>query len=125
MASASDFIGGLPVGDKLRDGTVVTLPATTDNTTVLTVASGGGVLHGVFINSVGNDFRLKNVKLTIDGAAERTLMAVTGGYAVANTTSATTSFYFPLPVAFKTSLTLKISNAGTNSAFGLALYTIK
>ena len=123
MVSASDLIGGgLPVGDKLRFSSQVTVGT---NITVLNVASGGGILHGVFIGNLGSDIKISEIKVTVDGAAERTFDLEHSGYVIQASTSNAQSMYAPLPIAFKTSLVLKMTNVGSNSAFVQAMYTIK
>ena len=123
MASASDFIGGLPVGDKLRFSSQVTLAAT-PNITVLNVASGGGILHGVYIGNTGSDIRISEIRVTVDGAAERIFDLENSGYVIQATSSNAQNIYAPLPISFKTSLVLKMTNA-LGTAYVQAMYTVK
>jgi hypothetical protein len=125
MVNASDLIGGgLPVGDKLRFGSQATLAGTPD-ITVLNVASGGGVLHGVYIGGLGNDIRISEIKVTVDGAAERTFDLLDSNYVIQASTSNAQNIYAPLPISFKTSLVLKMTNVGSGTAYAQAMYTIK
>lgn len=121
MASASDFIGGLPVGDKLRFGSVTNIPATTSNITILNF-TGKGILHGVYIFWSGATISITNIKVTIDGAAERTFS--TSG-AITNASASAPSSFLPLPIAFKTSLVLKFDNGSGGTCDCQAMYTVR
>lgn len=132
MANASDFFGGIPQGDKSRFGTATTLVNATD-TTILTVASGGGVLQAVTFlfsepDGTAENITVINPKVTIDGASERTL---TGTIAYMNySTDVGNGFYtyqWIYQIPFKTSLTVKLNAAGISHypVTARAEYTIK
>lgn len=126
----SNFLsGGIPIGDKLRMTASISCADFT-TTTLLTVASGGGVLHYVLIGGHTNEsLYLTNVKVTVDGAAERTFDATAVTlplYFQSSNVGKVNGFVLPLPIAFATSLTLKITlnteNSGATAA--LAVYSI-
>lgn len=102
-ATASSFTNrGIPIGDKFRTSGAVSV-TTAVETTVLTVASGGGLIHGIHFDINGRQ-QLDNIKVTVDGAAERTLT-----YGVYPVYDITTPYFLPLPIAFATSITIKVN----------------
>lgn len=109
--------GGIPLGDKLRYGTKTSC-ASGSETTILTVASGGGMLHHLIIAAPGGETQtLTSLKVTVDGAAERTL---TGGIVIVTRLSSVGEYpaiILPLPINFASSLTVKITltTGGTGS----------
>jgi hypothetical protein len=122
--------GGVPVGDKLRFGTAM-IAASGGTTTVLTVASGGGVFHGIYIGAADSgtneDSIITNVKVTVDGASERTLdmSAITMRVRrQASSAGVAEAFFFPLPIAFADSLTVKISYGGGPNNTVMAVYSV-
>lgn len=99
--------GVIPFGDKFRTSGPVSV-ANGVETTLLTVASGGGIIHGLIFDVFGRQ-KIDNIKVTIDGEAERTL---TYGHFVTYEASgvgyaATPSL--PLPIPFNESITIKIN----------------
>ena len=117
MTIASNIYGGsnIPVGDKLRTTGNVTLAAT--DTTILTLGAGNpGIIHGIFISTDFSSSTAKkditNIKVTVDGAAERTL---NGSFATINFLSGSSDneavhgFFIPLPIRFSDSIVVKSS----------------
>lgn len=111
--------GDIPFGDQLRSDAAVTLaPANTD-LTVLSLAGTAGLVNGLIFMSTGSpnstpgSFSIHMIKLTIDGAAERTLSGNFVTFQSENIAGqahyvSPRSFYLPLPIKFSTSLVIKL-----------------
>lgn len=98
-------VADIPKGDQYRTGTETTV--TTSDTTILTLTNTSGILHGVFLDvgfSSPGLVTVDTVKVTVDGAAERTL----NGTIFKGSAEVNTSRYCPLPIRFASSLTLKL-----------------
>lgn len=133
-AYASSFFGGdIPTGDKLRISTPVFL-LNGVNGTVLNI-SNGGILHSIFVrptagNSVSQSFQ--KIVVSVDGGAERTLFNDTANtytmYTYTNSAAAGSlnPTVLPLPLAFRTSLVLKVRVTTTAGANGtaMAIYSV-
>lgn len=121
MSTDQQFFGAFPVGDKLRTGTKTSVGTGAD-VTVLNVASGGGILHGVWMKASGAaTAQLDKIKLTIDGAAQRTIFDGLGfGY---NTTNVGGAAYIPLPTKFATSCVIDCRASG-NTIDVQAIYSV-
>jgi len=93
----SNFLSqGIPVGDKLRTSGAVSV-TTGVETTLLTVASGGGLIHGIHFDYVARQL-VNNIKVTVDGAAERTLTyGIYSNYEVSGV-GYSNSVFFPEPL---------------------------
>lgn len=107
----SNVFKDFPVGDKARVATASLTSAT--DTTVLSVASGGGVLTGLTFYYVGgSNVTLNSIKVTVDGASERTLTfghLLTSG-AVIDTIS------IPMIIPFDASITVKVNTTLSGGA---------
>lgn len=120
------FSGGIPVGDKIRFGTATNVPASSE-TTVLNVASGGLTLWGFVVATLPSGAAvLDNIKVTVDGASERTLDASAANINLTTHSSGAgyaPPAWVPLPIKAATSLTVKfnISTTGTNV---VAIYSV-
>jgi hypothetical protein len=130
---ASSFTIPIPVGDKLRFGTTTNCTGAI-TTTVLNVASGGGVLYYLLIHPPHNtgefDQGFDNIKVTVDGAAERTLdmSNATEFNMIRKMTAvgAVQAAFFTLPINFKTSLVVKITTTSSSyDAWVTAVYSVK
>lgn len=123
-AQASSFFGGdIPTGDKLRTTGVVSTRTATD-TTLLTLVSQGGVMHAVILGAsggAGSDAILNSIKVTVDGASERTLSY--GIYTTIEDTSVghNPAIVIPVPISFNTSLTVKVNAGYSSGSNGTAL----
>lgn len=123
MSLFSTFGGGggdIPVGDKLRmTSTAVTFGA--GDTTILNVASGGGKVWSIAIPAHTANIGLQAIKVTIDGATERTV--ISGGPAL---DIGTAGLVFPCPISFTNSCVVKINissgTAGTDNV--LIIYSV-
>lgn len=125
MSDLSDFGGGgrdIPLGDKIRLSTPV-LAVLGSDTTMLTVASGGGIIQGISIegNGSGAATELQNIKVTIDGAAERTIDFDAGPttfelIALNSAVGYITTVTIPMAIAFETSITMKIDMTDSHQA---------
>lgn len=124
----SSIYKDIPIGDKIRNVNFTALVAATD-TTIVNVASGGGVLHSlIFTQNLTSDFTLNSIKVTVDGAAERTLTFNGDSFYFAN--GGATGYGFPfqlnIPIPFTTSLTVKVNVSNdTNVPECAAIYTIR
>ncbi len=129
MSSDFDFFSGgdIPSGDKIRFGALTSVAASGSDTTVLTVASGGGILHGLWAEATAGNVQWDHIKVTVDGASERTLSLSNGGNRfAAMTTSAGSAFNAALPIKFNTSLTVKVGGTtGAAAVEVVAVYSVK
>jgi hypothetical protein len=121
MSVLTTFAGtgaaGYAPGDNLR---VVTTALTSSDTTVLNVSSTKGIVLGIQYlytrNSGDASSDVTTLKVTVDGAAERTLISGTTfiRFRFSTTTYFNTNFYLPLNLPFDSSCVIK-----TNSSDGL------
>ena len=128
--------GGLPVGDALRSGTTTSIGTT--STTILNLTTTNGIIHGVMLTSDQQTTSgaassiINEIKLIIDGAAERTLTG--NNFAIAyNNGSAGDSgakagiygIYLPLPIRFASSCTIKLKASTTiPGVLGTVIYSV-
>lgn len=104
--------GGIPEGDNLRTANLTLTASTTTDGTLLSESSGsGGVVYGFTLRSTtsGGQTQLNSIKVTIDGASERTLSLGTTFNKLLESTTAEGTFYLNTPINYKTSLTYKIN----------------
>lgn len=117
MASASDFISGsIKAGDNLRIDQVSFLTSQTGaDITVLSRSGKGFVADLTFINtdSAITYLIVNSIKVTVDGAAERTLTF--GTNQIYRATPALYIVTKSLPILYKTSITIKV-NYDTNAS---------
>jgi len=127
MSVDIQFFGGFPVGDKLRVGTETNL-ATTD-TTILNITSTAGVLQGININfdeSGSGKMVVLDLKVTVDGAAERTLTGTAARFFYNGSVGSSqfTSF-IPIAISFSSSLVIKLRKSSTlHDAWAQAYYSV-
>ena len=125
--------GGLPVGDALRSGTTTSIGTT--STTILNLTTTNGIIHGVMLTSnQGNtgDSIINEIKLTIDGATERTLTGNNFAIAYYNSGSGDSGakagiygVYLPLPIRFTSSCTIKLkASTTTPGVLGTVIYSV-
>lgn len=121
--------GGLPIGDALRLGSSVTItPANSDVTLLNVTSSNGGLIHGISVNftsivSGGGTIVLEDIKLTIDGATERTLsgrhfastIKDNNGTTVGATFPFVHTFFIMLPIRYASTCVIKIKNTSTTT----------
>lgn len=107
--------GGVPTGDQLRTATAV-LAHNTDTTLLSESAGTGGLVYGFWFekDSGAQPSRIQNIKVTIDGAAERTLTFDRPSF-VYSSTGAIQNYWIPLPIDYKSSVTIKVNQFGNNS----------
>lgn len=105
--------GGIPVGDQFRNGTPTTLNNGSD-TTILNLTTTAGRIHGIrleWANVGGNsDTRVNNLKITVDGASERTITGTISHYRTTPGDSLAIYYtdYYTLPIIFASSITIKL-----------------
>lgn len=123
-ANASSFFGGdIPSGDKLRTSGSVSVRSATD-TTLLNLASQGGTLHTIMLGTnSGNSSTvlLNNIKVTVDGASERTLSFGMYVQEVDSAVGHKVAVVIPTPLIYTSSLVVKINYTVTSGANGTAL----
>ena len=125
---ASSFFGGdIPTGDKIRTSGKVSIRSSTDET-ILNLSNQGGLLHSItFGGDGGADRILNNIKVTVDGASERTLSY--GIYTVIQDSGAGYNVQTPiyLPITYRTSLIVKVNQGASPATNGaaLAIYSVK
>lgn len=117
MASASDFISsGIKAGDNARlINTTVTAGV---ETTVLNI-SGKGIVTGIAFDA-NAAAGLTNIKVTVDGAAERTLNyndGLLGDPALPANVMTIVPF---APIRYKTSIVIKVNTSGVGTACKVA-----
>jgi hypothetical protein len=124
MASASDFIGGsIKIGDNLRIDNFVFLDSQTNADGTVMTRSGKGVIDQISFRNRGTaNLKVNSIKVTIDGASERTLTtsdtftgmsSTNGGY-----------FHLSIPIRYKTSITIKVNyTSGSLAGDGICTLT--
>lgn len=126
---ASNIYGGsgIPTGDQFRVGTQTAL--TTSATTILTLTSTAGLISHITVNAttLGTGTTVvSSLKVTVDGAAERTLAGTVATFS--NNTSYSSGLQtinFPLPIKFTDSITIKLqANNTTNTTEATVYYTV-
>jgi len=120
-SSASSFRSGLPAGDQLRVTSVTAVG--TGDTTIANLTTTSGLSHGIVLhvsNTAG--FTLDALKITVDGAAERTLYS-TGFFSAYGTVDGW-DYVFPLPIRFKDSLTVKLSADNASRCDASLMYSV-
>lgn len=129
MTIASALYGGsfIPEGDKLRSGTATTLG--TSSTTLLNLSSTAGICSHITFDAstLGNGTTaISTLKVTVDGASERTLNGVLGRIQ-SNTSygNGVVTIHFPLPIRFTDSLVVKCQASNTtNTIEGTVYYSV-
>lgn len=135
MSQFSQFVNSLiPPGDKLRMGTSTSILTTT--TTLLTVSSGtAGMVYGINLTPVATGGAatvvVDAIKVTIDGAAERTF---TGSFATvyfpssaSGSTGSLEQGFIALPINFTDSVVIKaeVSSASGGTIEATVIYSEK
>ena len=116
--TSSAGTGDIPSGDTLRVGTDTTV--NNSDTTVLPLSSATvGFLQGFWVRQLStsaSDY-ISTIKVTVDGASERTL-TVRMGYDVATNAGVFWNMFIPLQIKFTDSLVVKMAanNGGRISA---------
>ena len=120
MSTDQQFFGEFPVGDKLRTGTKTNVGTAAD-VTVLNVASGGGIIHGFWMDPSGAaTATIDQVKVTVDGAPQRTLFNWGGtGFG----TGLDVRTWIPLPIKFANSCVIDCRASG-NTVDVYAMYSV-
>jgi len=121
----------IPSGDQIRFGSKTSIPSGVLTTFLAVSPTNGGILQGFWFsvpNAAIDDFRVDEIRFTIDGASERTIGSGTFNWSIWEVSSDVgqyQSVYFPLWVAFQSSLTLKLLSNGAGSAVidALAIYS--
>jgi hypothetical protein len=120
MTIASTIYGGgsLPTGDQFRSGTATSLVTTTD-TSILALTTTAGIIHHIAFSC--SDSMVANntitsattLKVTVDGASERTINGKLANFSnLSDTANAAVTAtqpiqFFPLPIKFSDSITIK------------------
>ena len=119
------ILGGslLVAGDYGR--VTVTALASDTETTILNLTTTAGIFQGIWITNFTGDTSLTSVKLTIDGASERTLFSGAGAISITGA-GQNCAIFIPTPlIAFSSSLTVKVQlNDAGGGAVASAIYTI-
>lgn len=115
---ASNIYGGSSVstGDQYRTGTDTSVGS---NTTILTLTTTSGVIQGILISwsltgGVNGQTAVDTLKLTVDGASERTLngrLSSCREYSGGDSVGVILTQYFPFPegIRFSDSITIKVT----------------
>ena len=101
--------GGVPAGDSLRINR--TSIAATTETTILNVASGGCLVKDIIFDysNTTTDQAITSLKVTIDGAAERTLISTSFKLWQVSGSTWGESYLLPLEINATTSCVIKVT----------------
>lgn len=134
MANAKSLFSGnlIQSGDNLRMGSTNTaLDSAFTDVTLLNVASGGGMFHSIiFSSNNASSLELETIKVTVDGAAERTLFDDSTRrmqifYNAGANGRAGAVYEMGLPIPFDTSITVKVSGIGvTGDTVATTVYSV-
>lgn len=123
--------GGIPEGDQLRVSAVTFGNNQTDtDVTILSESGGtGGVIYGVSVyNRDSGNLNVNSIKVTIDGASERTL-DLDDAYNTIDGDLSANFRWLPVPVNYASSITVKLNYTTANTAFsprtGVLFYSLK
>ena len=134
MTIASNIYGGsnIPTGDQFRSGTATSLSNGADSTLFNLTTTSGIIHHIVFecsdTNNTSNTITSADtLKVTVDGAAERTLNGVLARYSNNNDTSTNNTAtqpnqVFPLPIKFNDSITIKAQKDNADRTITATVY---
>ena len=118
----SSIFKDVPQGDKLRIDLVDVSHSTL--TTLTNVASGGGMFHGIAVAGNVTSAEFDEIRVTVDGASERTFNISPAFRAIGSSTSS--GYFLPLPINFNDSCTVKIdvSHGGAGALEYLGIYSV-